>query len=94
MTLRTTNTKARTSRVNYTNLTFNGKQYQDLDSMIIDVAKSYAKRDFTTATLLAQSMGVDLTREELAELLIDVKKSMIKTSLAAKKKNNDLFAVA
>jgi len=89
------NTRNKTNtRVDYTSLTYRGRQYVSLDAMIPVVASDYAKRDFTTATLLAQSLGVDVTREELAELLIDIKASMIRSAIAEKTKNSNLFKAA
>ena len=88
----TTNT-AKAPRTDYTQLVHNGKKYDNLDSMVTQIAKERSNVAYKSTTLILAKLGVKSKPQEIADAMVEANKDMIRTYIKEKADARGLFGL-
>ena len=87
-----TNTK-RAPRTDYANLIHNGKKYDNLDSMVTQIAKERSHVAFKSTRLILDELKVKSTDAQVAEAMIRANEKMIHDYIKSKDDSRSLFGL-
>ena len=86
-------TEDKQPRTDYTNLLHNGKKYDNLDEMVLRIAKERSNTAFKSTKLILAQLKVKKTDQEVADAMIEANKNMILSYIEEKKTSRDMFGL-
>jgi len=90
----TTNTPAqRQPKTDYSKLIHNGKTYDNLDSMVTQIAKERAHVAFKSTKLILAELGSKAKDEAIADAMVKANEKMIHDYIKTKDDSRSLFGL-
>jgi len=88
-----TNNTKRAPRTDYSKLIHNGKTYETIEVMILQIAKERAHVAFKSTQLILGQLKVKKTDEQIAEAMINANVIMINDFLKSRDDSRNLFGL-
>ncbi len=89
----TSNTQTKQPKTDYSKLIHNGKTYDNLDSMVTQIAKERSNVAFKSTKLILAELKVKSTDQEIATAMIKANEKMIHEYLKTKDDSRSLFGL-
>jgi hypothetical protein len=83
----------RTPKTDYSTLTHNGKKYDNLDSMVTQIAKERAHVAFKSTKLILNELGLKTKDVEIAGAMVKANEKMIHDYIKNKDDSRSLFGL-